>query len=126
MTAWGALLVKPAAISRVFAPFPATGVDIVLGDGEQPLVEYGIPGKILNTPGHSMGSVSVLLKTGDSFVGDLAMSGFPLRLSPGLSIQAEDMSKVRKSWRLLLDAGRGRIYPRHGKPFSAEVIAMAL
>ena len=59
------------------------------------LAGYGIPGKIIYTPGHSMGSVSVLLDNGEAFVGDLAMNEFPLRLSPGLPIFAEDMEKRR-------------------------------
>jgi glyoxylase-like metal-dependent hydrolase (beta-lactamase superfamily II) len=48
--------------------------------------EHFVPGKILCTPGHSSGSVSVLLDTGEAFVGDLAMNRFPLRLSPGPAI----------------------------------------
>ena len=106
--------------------FPATNVDVVLGDGELFLGDYGIPGKIIYTPGHSMGSVSVLLETGDAFVGDLAMNAFPLRLSPGLPIFAEDVQKVKESWRRLLDEGAKTVYPAHGKPFAAEVIRRVL
>jgi glyoxylase-like metal-dependent hydrolase (beta-lactamase superfamily II) len=101
---------------------PATDVDIVLGDEELSLAKYGIPGKIIHTPGHSMGSVSVLLETGDAFVGDLAMNGFPLRLSPGLPIFADDLRKVKESLKLLLDMGARTIYPAHGKPFSVEIL----
>ena len=90
------------------------------------LFEYGIQGKIINTPGHSSGSVSVLLETGDVFVGDLAMNKFPLRLSPGLPIFAEDLSKLKESWRLLLDQGAKTVYPAHGEPFSADIIRKAL
>ena len=104
---------------------PATNVDIVLGDGDFPLTEYGIPGKIVYTPGHSIGSVSVLLETGDAFVGDLAMSGFPV-VTPGLPILAENMQKVKASWKVLLDQGAKTIYPAHGKPFSVDIIQKAL
>ena len=107
-------------------PYPATDVDIVLGDGEFPLFEHGIPGKIVHTPGHSMGSVSGLLETGEAFVGDLAMNMFPLRFGPGLPILAEDMQKVRQSWKLLMGAGAKTIYPAHGEPFSVDVIRRAL
>ena len=105
---------------------PPSNVDIVLGDEEFSLSEYGIPGRILYTPGHSMGSVSVLLDTGDAFVGDLAMSGFPMRLTPGLPALAEDMQKVRESWQLLIKAGAKTIYPAHGKHFSVDIIQRAL
>lgn len=126
VTAWGKMFGKILALFMPLVHIPGTGVDIVLGDGEFPLSEYGIAGKILHTPGHSMGSVSILLDTGDAFVGDLAMSGFPLRFSPGLPILAEDMQKVRESWKLLMDRGAETIYPAHGKPFSIDIIRKAL
>jgi glyoxylase-like metal-dependent hydrolase (beta-lactamase superfamily II) len=105
---------------------PPAEVDIVLGDEGLGLTEYGIAGRVRYTPGHSSGSVSVLLDTGDAFVGDLAMSGLPLRLGPGLPILAEDMPSVKKSWIQLLDAGAETVYPAHGKPFPAEIMRQAL
>jgi len=126
VTAWGRIFVKIMAMFMPSVHIPATEVDIVLGDGEFSLFEYGIPGKIIHTPGHSMGSISVLLETGDAFVGDLAMNMFPLRLNPGLPILAEDMQKVRESWKLLVKAGAKTIYPAHGKPFSVDIIRRAL
>ena len=50
------------------------------------------------------------------------MSGFPLRIGPGLPIFAEDLQKVKESWNLLLDKGAKMIYPAHGNPFSAKII----
>ena len=113
----------------MFMPFvniSATRVDMVLGDEEVSLKEYGIPGKAIYTPGHSSGSISVLLETGDAFVGDLAMNRFPLRLTPGLTIFAEDWQKVKESWQLLLEQGAKTIYPAHGQPFSAAIMRDAL
>ncbi len=104
----------------------ATKVDIVLGDEETSLAPFGIPGRVLYTPGHTMGSVSVLLESGDAFVGDLAMNGLPLRLGPGVPVFADDLELVKKSWRLLLDQGAKTIYPGHGKPFPADVLRKAL
>ncbi len=108
------------------ARISATKVDIVLRDEEFSLVPFGIPGKVLYTPGHTMGSVSVLLETGDACVGDLAMNGFPFHLRPGLPVFAEDLELVKKSWRLLLDQGAKIIYPGHGKPFPADIIRRSL
>jgi len=126
VTTWGKVFI---AIHRLFLPLieiPAARVDLVLGDEPFPLQEYGIPGRILHTPGHSRGSVSVLLDSGEAFVGDLAMNRFPLRLTPGLPIFAEDSAAVSESWRLLLEAGARTIYPAHGKPFPAEVMRRAI
>ncbi len=122
VTFWGRIFKAVMARFMPLVRIPATEVDVVLGDEESSLAEYGIPGRVLYTPGHSAGSVSVLLETGDAFVGDLAMNGFPLRLTPGLPIFAEDLDKVRGSWKLLLDRGAKTVYPSHGKPFPAEVM----
>ena len=126
VTLWGHIFAKIMAIFVPLIHVPAADVDVVLGDEELSLADYGIPGRIIPTPGHSMGSVSVLLETGDAFVGDLAMNGFPLRLGPGLPIFAEDLQQVKKSWRLLLERGATTVYPAHGKPFSADAIRRAL
>ncbi len=126
VTAWGKVFVKIMAVFMPLVHIPATHVDIVLEDEEFDLSEYGISGKIIHTPGHSPGSISVLLETGDAFVGDLAMGEFPLRLSPGLPILAEDMQRVRESWELLGDAGAKTIFPAHGEPFSIDIILRTL
>jgi glyoxylase-like metal-dependent hydrolase (beta-lactamase superfamily II) len=125
-THWGHIL---GSIIKVFLPLvhiPAADVDVVLGDEEFSLADYGIQGKVVYTPGHSSGSVSVLLKTGDAFVGDMAMNKFPLRLSPGLPIFAEDREQLIKSWKQVLDQGVKTIYPSHGEPFPADIIREVL
>jgi glyoxylase-like metal-dependent hydrolase (beta-lactamase superfamily II) len=126
VTGWGRIIAGVMTLCLPLVHFPAAKVDVVLGDGELSLVDYGIPGRIIYTPGHSMGSVSVLLDSGDAFVGDLAVNGFPLRLSPGLPIFAQDIEKVKTSWSHLLDEGAKTVYPAHGKPFAADVIRESL
>jgi len=126
VTLWGRIFAKIMAMFMPLVHVPATGVDVVLGDEEVSLAEYGIPGRIIPTPGHSMGSVSVLLETGDAFVGDLAMNGLPMRIGPGLPVFAEDLQKVKRSWQMLLEKGAKTVYPAHGKPFSADAIRRAL
>jgi len=126
VTTWGHLFAKIMAMFLPLVHVPAADVDVVLGDEELSLADYGIPGRIIPTPGHSMGSVSVLLETGDAFVGDLAMNGFPLLIGPGLPIFAEDLQQLKKSWRLLLERGATTVYPAHGKPFSADAIRRVL
>ena len=58
---WGKVLIT---IQRLFLPkitIPTATVDVILRDQPLPLRGYGIPGCILHTPGHTPGSVSVLL-----------------------------------------------------------------
>jgi len=126
VTLWGRIFAKIMAMFMPLVHVPATNVDLVLGDEELSLAEYGIRGRIIHTPGHSRGSVSVLLETGDAFVGDLAMNGLPMCIGPGLPIFAEDLPKVKESWQLLLEKGAKTVYPAHGKPFRADAIRRAL
>jgi glyoxylase-like metal-dependent hydrolase (beta-lactamase superfamily II) len=125
VTTWGRILIK-LLDPMLPESIPPADVEIVLGDEPLSLTDYGIPGQVLYTPGHSPGSVSVLLDSGDAFVGDLAMNQFPLRIGPGFPVVAENMPKVKESWHMLLDAGARMIYPGHGKPFPADVMREAL
>jgi hydroxyacylglutathione hydrolase len=122
VTFWGECLTQAI---KPFLPgihIPAADVDCILEDSELSLSEYGIPGRIIPTPGHSRGSISVLLDTGEAFVGDLAMNAFPLCLRPTLPIVADDIRVVKESWKQLLSLGTKTVYPAHGKPFPAAVI----
>ncbi len=119
---WGQIMKSLITMFLPLVRIPATTVDITIGDEGLPLDAYRIPGRIIYTPGHSDGSVSVLLETGEAFVGDMAMNGLPMRLGPGLPIFAEDLARLKQSWRSLLDQGVKTIYPAHGEPFSADII----
>jgi glyoxylase-like metal-dependent hydrolase (beta-lactamase superfamily II) len=127
VTRWGKFL--SGFITAVMIPFvhiPPTEVDLVLSDEGLSLTEYGVAGKIMYTPGHSSGSVSVLLDSGEAFVGDLAMNKLPMRRGPGLPVFAEDWAKVQESWKMLLEQGIQTVYPAHGEPFSIDIIKDAL
>jgi glyoxylase-like metal-dependent hydrolase (beta-lactamase superfamily II) len=106
--------------------FPPAEAGFLLDGEDLSLASYGIPGSIVHTPGHTRGSVSVVLDTGEAIVGDLAMNAVPLRFGPGLPVIAEDWPTVLASWRMLLARGVTTVYPAHGKPFPAEVIRRAL
>jgi hydroxyacylglutathione hydrolase len=119
---WG-VLIKMIS-SRM--SFPGTPVDLVLEDEDFSLESYGIHGKVIYTPGHSSGSMSLVLDTGDAFVGDLVMNGLPMRIGYGMPIFAEDTERVKESWRLLLDNDAKWIYSAHGKPFQADKLQKLL
>jgi len=106
--------------------FPGTKADIVMKENEFPLHSYGIKGKIIHTPGHTPGSISVLLESGELFAGCMAHNSPPFRLSPGLPIYAEDIVELIKSWKKIIPGGVRKIYPGHGKPFGVDVINKAI
>ena len=122
LTRWGrvlARLTQPMLPRIRVSPCP---VDIEVSDQGLDLAPWGIQGQVLYTPGHSPGSLSVVLASGEAFVGDLAMHGLPLRLGPGRPAFAETPSRRVGSWELLLQSGAQTIYPALGPPFSAEVL----
>jgi glyoxylase-like metal-dependent hydrolase (beta-lactamase superfamily II) len=122
ITVWGRIslgLMKP--VDRIFE-YPGVEPDLIIGDEGMALDEYGIPGKIIHTPGHTDGSLSVLLENGTAFVGCMTHNAPPFRLSPKHPIFADNLDQLWSSWKLLLDQGAKMIYPGHGKPFSAVEI----
>jgi len=128
VTSWGHLLrsILNPILKKVLPSIPAEKADIVLDENDYSLIDFGIPGKIVYTPGHTQGSVSVLLETGEAFVGCLAHNNLPFRFRPGLPIFAEDIERVKESWKSLIQQGAKTIYPAHGNPFSVDIIKKAL
>ena len=101
---------------------PTVKADIILNNHDVPLDNYGIAGRVIYTPGHTLGSVSVLLDSGEAFVGCLAHNRLPFTFQPALPIYAENIDLIRESWKTLIGAGAKMIFPGHGKPFSVEII----
>ena len=123
VTTWGKIssaIFKPLLKNKM--TFPPVKADIFLDDNELSLNKYGITGKIMYTPGHTLGSVSVLLDSGELFAGCLAHNRLPLTFHPTLPIYADNIDLVKESWRKVIDAGTKIVFPAHGKPFSIEII----
>ncbi|MHB1132239.1 MAG: MBL fold metallo-hydrolase [Chloroflexota bacterium] len=100
-------------------------VDVVVDD-ELSLAAFGVAGRALHTPGHTAGSVSLLLDSGDAFVGDLCAK-LPLIGGSHVPFFADlDRATIYASWQRLLDAGATRIWPDHGAPFAAEELRREL
>ena len=127
VTTWGKISAQIfKRILKNEISFPETKADIILNEKEFSLAEFGIDGKVIHTPGHTPGSLSVLLDNGDAFIGCMAHNGLPLRLRPGLPIFAEDIEQLKKSWEVIIGMGAKTIYPGHGNPFPIDVIQRIL
>jgi hydroxyacylglutathione hydrolase len=98
----------------------------LLVSSELPLKRYGVPGSIIPTPGHTVGSLSVLLPDGTACVGDLAANYLPGGLGPIVPPFADDVQELFRSWMHLLEAGAKTICPGHGRPFQAKVLRTAM
>ena len=127
VTAWGKIsrtLMLPFV--KVKGKFPGAKVDIKLEDAGLSLKGYGIPGDIIYTPGHTYGSISVVLESGDAFVGCLAQNKAPFVFKPKLPIYAKDLELLKESWVKVIKMGATTIYPGHGKSFPVEKITKYL
>jgi hydroxyacylglutathione hydrolase len=124
VTRWGRIVrtaLGPVVLrtpSAIFEP------DLRLTSEDFDLGPFGVDGRVVHTPGHSPGSVSILLPSGDAFVGDLAMNGLPFSLRPTLGIFAHDPEQMPASWRHLLGLGVRTIHPAHGRPFPAVALRL--
>jgi glyoxylase-like metal-dependent hydrolase (beta-lactamase superfamily II) len=118
-TPWGRLL---SILFRTFSflgRFDPVEPELII-EGELSVEPFGIPGKIIPTPGHTPGSVSLVLESGEAFIGDLAVNAFPMGLGLGIPAVAENVHDVYLSWQKLLSSGSTIIYPAHGRPFEAD------
>ena len=106
---------------RGFKPFEP---DLII-DGEMYLSEYGVDGRIIPTPGHTPGSLSVYLSSGEVIIGDLVM-GIISKSRPKYPIFADDMEEVRSSIVKVLGLSPQIIYASHGGPFSPESVRSLL
>lgn len=78
-------------------------------------IEGELCGKIINTPGHTTDSISLLLDNGILFCGDAAMNGLPSIHK--VTIWAEDKIEFARSWEVIIGTRPQKVYPGHGSPF---------
>lgn len=97
---------------------------LAVDDSTRPGLERILAGKIIDTPGHTGCSISLLLDNGLLFCGDAAMNGLPSRKR--ITIWIEDLSCYVSSWHRIIDLGPALIYPGHGAPFPVSDLARFL
>jgi hydroxyacylglutathione hydrolase len=104
------------AISGIdLTPFSTVDPDLTF-ETEFDLTPYGVAGKVIHTPGHSYCSSSVLLDSGEAFVGDMLIDS-PFTGEMRLPFLAVDESMLFESYGKLL-AGAETFYGGHGVPLS--------
>ncbi len=121
----GAIL-KPFITSE----YPELTPDIVVrADADVDLAPWGIAGKAVAMPGHTRGSIVVLLDDHTAFVGDMIAGGwlggifFPH--SPGEHLYQADPVQNRKNIQTLIDRGVAKFYLGHGGPVTRKDVIAA-
>jgi hydroxyacylglutathione hydrolase len=113
---FGSSLFEPYFSSRRFKPLKP---DVVL-TGTESLESYGVNAKLLETPGHTNGSISVLLESGEAIIGDVLRGDFVLEDRPNWHFFYDNLQQVRSSVQKLLSLKLEKLFVGHGKPFSFQ------
>jgi glyoxylase-like metal-dependent hydrolase (beta-lactamase superfamily II) len=113
---------------KLFMPFmkgqysPAKA-DIIMDD-ELNLHPYGVDGRAIATPGHTPGSISILLDSGEAIVGDLIGGGRLLGLMqpgrPRYHHWYSDLSTAKASIARVMNTAPTRLFVGHGGPLEGK------
>jgi hydroxyacylglutathione hydrolase len=122
---FGRLFFKTGVILQPYIGFEP---DILLSKQQAiDLAQFGVPGTVRHTPGHTAGSISVELTTNEVLVGDLLASGILLggiiRKSHAIRPPFEDdPHTVAQELQRLIGSGHQRFYMGHGGPLEANEV----
>jgi glyoxylase-like metal-dependent hydrolase (beta-lactamase superfamily II) len=93
----------------------------VLVDSSFDLATYGLNACLIHTPGHTRGSMSLIVDNEIALVGDALFGVFRGRTFPPF---ADDVRKLVASWKTLLDTGARLFLPAHGREIGRDVLIL--
>lgn len=99
--------------------FDPVNPDITINKRHEPEIE-GLEFYVIPTPGHTNGSVSLILENTIAFVGDAAFNIMGRNIFPPF---ANDQKVLLESWETLLQTNIKYLYPGHGRPFKIEKLS---
>jgi len=101
-----------------YTNYPPASADITF-DAQFDLNPFGLDAYLLHTPGHSVGSTSVIVHHEIAIVGDALFGVFRNSAFPPFA----DLPLVLiESWKRLLDTGCNLFLPAHGGEVTREVL----
>ena len=110
-------------MAKVFseASFNRVKADLFVSNGMS-LSDYGCDATIVETPGHTPGSISIITPEGDAIIGDVIMGGWMGGLlmpgKPNYHYFAEDLPLAMKSLDAILAKTTRTLYVGHGGPLA--------
>ncbi len=117
-TRWKAKLL--VGVGRIFARrlmnFPGAEPDLLV-DESFDLEAFGFPGKVIHAPGHTFGSMVVLMEGGELIAGDTL---FGVENKQHFPPFAEDLNALVNSWKYIRELPVKTFYPAHGRYFSRD------
>lgn len=111
---WLGRTLEPAMTA--FQPHEA---EIVVKE-QMPLDQFGLAGRLAPTPGHSPGSMSLVLDDGQALVGDAMFNPYPFNLGPVMPPFYHDRERLLQTWEYLISLGLKKFFPGHGPALDSE------
>jgi hydroxyacylglutathione hydrolase len=107
-------------ILRQSAPGTLVEPDILI-EKELDLTPFGVNGKIIHTPGHTPGSISILHSNGDAIIGDILMADFLRHRKLMYPFYASDFTALKESLKNILSITKGKLWLSHGGQFESGI-----
>jgi hydroxyacylglutathione hydrolase len=95
--------------------YKGTDADILIQEDNLYSIDDCI--KIIHTPGHTRGSISIIVDNEVALCGDALFGVFPWSVFPPFG---DNVSEMINSWEKLLSTGSSTFLPAHGRPVSRE------
>jgi glyoxylase-like metal-dependent hydrolase (beta-lactamase superfamily II) len=115
-------------ISKFFKnpSFKPVTADILIED-ELDMNGFGVDGKIIHTPGHTPGSLTIVLADGEIIVGDM-LSGKKSgeEYKADLPIFATDMGRLKESLKQIVKLSPRIIHNSHGVPIDVKAVEVLI
>lgn len=102
-------------IGRYKTSFPTFNVDETIKDD----ISYSTSIKIIQTPGHTLGSQSLIVDDELAFVGDAMFGIFKNSIYPPF---ADDVPEMIRSWEKLLNSDCEYFFPGHGRKINSTFL----
>lgn len=112
---WTKTMVRIGKLLRI-GSYPAVTPDFIIAD-ELQLSEFDFSLDIISTPGHTSGSLTIIVDEELAFVGDTM---FNIRHDTVFPPFANDESALLSSWNRLLGTSCHTFFPGHGRPIERE------
>jgi glyoxylase-like metal-dependent hydrolase (beta-lactamase superfamily II) len=91
----------------------------ILVNNRYDLNEFGFNAYIMNTPGHTIGSISIIIEDEIAIVGDTMVGVLNNTIYPPF---ADEPEMLPLSWEMLLNTGCERFIPSHGSENSRKIL----
>jgi Zn-dependent hydrolases, including glyoxylases len=100
---------------KILGDFKEFKPDVFIDEGFD-LSEYGLNARVVYIPGHTPGSIGILMDDGGFISGDI----FTNNKAPGYAPNAFDFRELAKSIGMLKAMDIKTVYPGHGSPFEMK------